>query len=121
MNTPGPWVQANELRKSLPSDVVAAIDAVARELPDDADVDTTIRALHAHDLWIFHCLIGLVALRDINLGDAKMLVHQHPLFAATRDDREAFWEDLHKGLEQAAERGEIRLVRNDPHDEPTSA
>jgi hypothetical protein len=102
-----PWLRANEMRDQLPADVAAVIDAMRRVLPVDADVYSTITALASRGLAIFHCNIGVRALLDIDVGEAKRAVHRHPAFAADSEDRERFWAELHEGILAATARGEL--------------
>jgi hypothetical protein len=63
------------------------------------------RVWHGSDF--FDCMDGLAMLHDIGARDAKMLVHQHDVYAADREDREVFWERLHDAVNEAAERGAL--------------
>jgi hypothetical protein len=104
-----PWWHRHEgLKERRDPATVDAIDAVGLALPHDASAEEVVAALAARGVGFFDC-IGLIVLRDVPLRDVKRLVHDHPAFAPTRDDREAFWADLYASVQQLAEAGEIEL------------
>src|SRR3954453_20222141 len=91
-----PWSErASRWRAQMPPEVVAAIDAVGHELAPDEDVETVVAALHTRGLDFTGCMEGLVAIKDVSMSHAKLLVHRHHALADGRDDRDAWWTALY--------------------------
>ncbi|GIG00259.1 hypothetical protein [Catellatospora citrea] len=84
------------LRGQLPPDVVAMIDGVGSELALDADVEAVVAALHARGLGFLYCIVGVMAISGVSLGDAKWLVHGSGSLAESRADREAGWAAMYE-------------------------
>jgi hypothetical protein len=53
----------------------------------DAGVEDVVAALRALGLGFMTAIIGLMAIRDVSLADAKQLVHDSAAFASNREER----------------------------------
>jgi hypothetical protein len=62
------------LRRQLDQDLVDIIDVVGRSLPEDADPETTLRALRAARLDDVRCVAAMITLRGLSLSEAKSMV-----------------------------------------------
>ena len=87
-----------------PADVVEAVNAVRQELGTDADIDRVIHALRARNLGFLKAIMALRAIKGVPLPEAKELVHLHPAYADTLEDREESWKALHEEALREADR-----------------
>lgn len=92
------WSRASDL-----PEVVAAIDAVGAELGPHADVEAVVTALHTQGLGLIHCIAGLMAIKDIPLGEAKWHVHDSATLADYAADRESAWAAMYEEVTNAPE------------------
>jgi hypothetical protein len=86
------------IRGQLPPGDAEAIESVGRELRADADVEAVTAALRAHGVGFMSAIAGLMTIKNIELGDAKWLVHGSAAYADTREDRESAWREMYEEL-----------------------
>jgi hypothetical protein len=82
-------------RNQLPPGAADAIDSTGAQVSADAGVEDVVAALRARGLGFMTAIIGLMAIRDVSLADAKQLVHASAAFASDREEREASWTAMH--------------------------
>lgn len=58
-------------------------------------METILGALHDHGLGFLAAIIGLRAIKDVSLSDAKHIVHASAAYADARGDREASWQAMY--------------------------
>jgi hypothetical protein len=91
---------ARNLRDQLDAGVVDAIERAGWQCSADADLDTVVTVPRSYGLTFLQSVAGLVLLKGVGLAQAKLVVHNSTAFATDRDDREAFWADLHSGIQE---------------------
>lgn len=100
------WRHWGSARSSEPADVVAAIDAVGRELGPDADVEAVLSALRARGLGFIRAIMGLMAITGVPLRDAKWMVHASAAYGEGRQAREDGWAAMY---EEVANAPDVRI------------
>src|SRR5690348_11564212 len=89
------WRHWASIRDSLPTGAADAIDSVGQAVGHDAEVYQILDALHHRELGFMTAIVGLMAIKDVSLADAKWLVHTSSAYVDTRADREASWQAMY--------------------------